>query len=123
MESSQKISSPIKVGLFVFAIVFSLYAVFTPSLFAQTNKDVDAKSAAKVSQYMQLINSVFGFVLQIFWYARTRNIYKVHNFFEILQFSYLFMTFFGGGVGELFIPLEGDIHLPIAVAGDTVPKN
>ena len=64
MESSQKISSPIKVGLFVFAIVFSLYAVFTPSLFAQTNKDVDAKSAAKVSQYMQLINSVFGFVLQ-----------------------------------------------------------
>lgn len=33
------------------------------------------------------------------------------------------MTFFGGGVGELFIPLEGDIHLPIAVAGDTVPKN
>ena len=66
MESSQKISSPIKVGLFVFAIVFSLYAVFTPSLFAQTNKDVDAKSAAKVSQYMQLINSVFGFVLQNF---------------------------------------------------------
>ena len=64
MDSSQKISSPIKVGLFVFAIVFSLYAVFTPSLFAQTNKDVDAKSAAKVSQYMQLINSVFGFVLQ-----------------------------------------------------------
>lgn len=64
MESSQKINSPMKIGMFVFAIVFSLYAVFSPSLVAQTNKDVDSKSAAKVSQYMQLINSVFGFVLQ-----------------------------------------------------------
>lgn len=30
--------------------------------------------------------------------------------------------FFLLGVGEIFIPLKGNIHLPTAVAGDRVPK-
>ena len=63
MESSQKNSSPLKLWMFVFAIVFALSTVFSPKLFAQENSG-NSKSAAKVSQYMQLINSVFGFVLQ-----------------------------------------------------------
>ena len=48
MEISQKNSSPIKLWMFVFAIVFALSTVFSPSLFAQDNS-VNSKSAAKES--------------------------------------------------------------------------
>lgn len=65
MKINEKSESNVKFGVSVFAIFFAIFVVFSPSLFAeQSTKSVDSQSPAKVSQYMQLINSVFGFVLQ-----------------------------------------------------------
>ncbi|MGP1587436.1 MAG: S41 family peptidase [Treponemataceae bacterium] len=42
--------------------VFAFYSIFAPNLFAQAKKN--KSDTVKVSQYMQLINSVYGFILQ-----------------------------------------------------------
>ncbi|MCR5699270.1 MAG: S41 family peptidase [Treponemataceae bacterium] len=62
MNSSEKKSFLIKFCVVLFALMFGCYAVFTPSVYAQ-QQGTDQKQI-KSSVYMQLINSIFGFVMQ-----------------------------------------------------------
>ena len=46
------------------ALSFALFSMFAPSAFAQQKNSEKKKSSANTQQYMQLINSIFGFVMQ-----------------------------------------------------------
>lgn len=46
------------------ALAFAFYSIFAPGAFAQQKNSEKKKSNASTSQYMQLINTIFGFVMQ-----------------------------------------------------------